>query len=1301
MTLTLASPVASGDDVTVAYVGPTQLNVTPIQDPAGNPAAAFTRTATNNTLEVITPTPDTTPPVPTGAEVNGAQLKITFDEPLDSDSLPDSGQFSVKVNGTSVDFAAANAVAISGSMVTLTLAGPVAFGDDVTVSYAVPTEIDAAPIQDPAGNPAATFTWTATNNTPDDTTPTSDDTIPPKPTGAKVDEVVLKITFDEPLDTNSLPDSGQFSVKVNGASVDLAAANAVAISGSVVTLTLASPVAFGDDVTVTYVPPTGANATPIQDLAGNDAATFTWTVTNDTPDTTGPVLVRAEVNGAELTLTYDETLNPDSVPDAGQFTVRVNGILVVLPAGAVTINGAVVTLTLPFAVSCHDDVTVTYTVPTGPDATPIRDTVGNSATGLTDEPVANRTPLSGGTDEPDGTDTDTTCPITTLELTIASAMDLDPIRDSLKVYSVTAREAISEPFRYVIEFLSVDSDNAHDPLGSDDALGQTATLEITVNDGGTNSAMSRKIHGIIDEFVVEQDPGADSSDRYSVVLVPRLASLARNRQNRIHATTAPQTLADIIRAKLLSQGTDYQSNSADTTADNDDGRIVIPADEFRIDIVDDDVPLHEFSHVAQYNETDLNFIRRLCESHGVHFFFASDADDDKGMVVFGNTNSPFGVIRFDSDPNNATPDTTGQTPGDNSDDTTDGGQSTPTTYPDKDKLVIELTLTGATGLVDGSEYTAAGNDTAASLEGALYAFTSVHRPGPGRVRVFADKASSETIADGQGIYTDYDTHFSNDTDDDDTDTPGSRFAAIRKQELWAANNYSIGLTNSPCIAPGRVFKMESTPGSTTGTHYLITEVAIDVRQAHTNVITDIDGETIETGIRNRFRCIEFDAASVDDVYRPPRVTPIPRLPGVYTAYITTGDQDGPMPDADGAYEVHNRFLDDRYLPADASPSTPVRKAEPYAGEDVGMHFPLKKDTEVLLAYRNGNPDRPVIAAAMPGPSDHRSPVTSLNPTSHIFHTSFGARFEVLDDYADERSRVSLRSLDRFEEASYFRLGKKDTPINGSTGSNTLEEHYVNDVFDKHNLDDVFSSSADIPAHDGIALLAADNIVEATKKNKVTLASENIHTRSLATHLLRGRRMVIFAGGPEDEPPGQANTGSGENTEDLDEKNLYISSVNDLYVKSHYNIFYSASGKSDIDVEDSANYIHHGDIDNKIYANAHHLVGGSYNEMTLGANSILASGLRTSMSIGSDVYIAGPLTGYLCFGIGAFMRPPITTNYMIVVTDTCEQFKLRHVPVVKESSAFSIGAQALKLRNFQLQSRIENWISDCVGISIDL
>ena len=398
VTLTLASPVVFGDDVTVSYTVPTGTDPTPIQDLAGNDAAAFTRTATNNTPEVVTPTPDTIPPKPTGAEVDGAVLKITFDEPLDTNSLPDGGQFSVKVNGTSVGLAAANAVAISGLVVTLTLASPVVFGDDVTVSYTVPTGTDPTPIQDLAGNDAAAFTRTATNNTPEIVTPTPD-TIPPKPTGAEVDGAVLKITFDEPLDTNSLPDGGQFSVKVNGTSVGLAAANAVAISGLVVTLTLASPVVFGDDVTVSYTVPTGTDPTPIQDLAGNDAAAFTRTATNNTPeivtptpDTIPPKPTGAEVDGAVLKITFDEPLDTNSLPDGGQFSVKVNGTSVGLAAAnAVAISGLVVTLTLASPVVFGDDVTVSYTVPTGTDPTPIQDLAGNDAAAFT-RTATNNTP---------------------------------------------------------------------------------------------------------------------------------------------------------------------------------------------------------------------------------------------------------------------------------------------------------------------------------------------------------------------------------------------------------------------------------------------------------------------------------------------------------------------------------------------------------------------------------------------------------------------------------------------------------------------------------------------------------------------------------------------------------------------------------------------------------------------------------------------------------------------------------------------------------------------------------------------
>jgi hypothetical protein len=58
----------------------------------------------------------------------------------------------------------------------------------------------------------------------------------------------------------------------------------VVVAGSGLTLTLASPVVSTDSVTLSYT----AGASPVQDIAGNDAANFTdAAVTNDTPPTGG------------------------------------------------------------------------------------------------------------------------------------------------------------------------------------------------------------------------------------------------------------------------------------------------------------------------------------------------------------------------------------------------------------------------------------------------------------------------------------------------------------------------------------------------------------------------------------------------------------------------------------------------------------------------------------------------------------------------------------------------------------------------------------------------------------------------------------------------------------------------------------------------------------------------------------------------------------------------------------------------------------------------------------------------------
>ena len=45
-------------------------------------------------------------------------------------------------------------------------------------------------------------------------------------------------------------------------------------------------------------------------------------------------------------------------------------------------------------------------------------------------------------------------------------------------------------------------------------------------------------------------------------------------------------------------------------------------------------------------------------------------------------------------------------------------------------------------------------------------------------------------------------------------------------------------------------------------------------------------------------------------------------------------------------------------------STWLRMMQPHAGSPEGMHFPLRKGTEVLLAFLRGDPDRPIIAGAV-------------------------------------------------------------------------------------------------------------------------------------------------------------------------------------------------------------------------------------------------------------------------------------------------------------------------------------------------
>ena len=106
-------------------------------------------------------------------------------------------------------------------------------------------------------------------------------------------------------------------------------------------------------------------------------------------DEEGPELQSATVDGATLTLTYNEELDTDMTPPAGAFAVTVNGSSRSLDS--VSVPGTSVTLALVTAVEAGDTVTVDYTVPTEESVSKLQDLAGNAAASFSGWDVTNDT----------------------------------------------------------------------------------------------------------------------------------------------------------------------------------------------------------------------------------------------------------------------------------------------------------------------------------------------------------------------------------------------------------------------------------------------------------------------------------------------------------------------------------------------------------------------------------------------------------------------------------------------------------------------------------------------------------------------------------------------------------------------------------------------------------------------------------------------------------------------------------------------------------------------------------------------
>lgn len=359
-------------------------------------------------------------------------------------------------------------------------------------------------------------------------------------------------------------------------------------------------------------------------------------------------------------------------------------------------------------------------------------------------------------------------------------------------------------------------------------------------------------------------------------------------------------------------------------------------------------------YCVQYRESDFNFISRLLEQEGIFYFF--EQDGQKETIVF--TDHVGGCARIEE----------------------------PSTLPFVERTgmmrdiesVYEVTYgkRSQTGTVLLSEYNYRTPDVALRSEG---------------------------VADPKmpGTYSEYGDHFAD-------SEQGTRRAKIRSEELTAHSSELRARSEVIGLRGGYLFTMEDHFRNELNQDYLITRVEHVGRQGSaigSGVVDENgDGDDSSPGYENRFTALPADVP-----FRPARITPKPEVPGLISAKIESAGEDGKYPyiDDQGRYHVRMHLDIDNEL-GKGNASCPVRMAQPHSGPNYGMHFPNHENTEAVLAFINGDIDRPMALGTVPNPNN-RSPVVAENKMQNILRTKAGNEL-VMDD-TEKETHVLLKSTD--------------------------------------------------------------------------------------------------------------------------------------------------------------------------------------------------------------------------------------------------------------------------------------------------
>jgi type VI secretion system secreted protein VgrG len=448
-------------------------------------------------------------------------------------------------------------------------------------------------------------------------------------------------------------------------------------------------------------------------------------------------------------------------------------------------------------------------------------------------------------------------------------LDTPMKEDLLCLVRFHGSEGASELFEYSIEALSTDAN-----INFDDAIGKGCTLSFK-----TRAEPDRFFHGIL--VTASAGGGEGEYYNYRLVLRPWLWLLSRTSDCRIFdkrtlEDKTPNALNIILKV--------FKDRGFQDVRDATDGSFP------------------DLEYCVQYRETDLAFVSRLMEQHGIYYFF--EHESNKHTLVLANGNSSHKEI--------------------------EGHAKIPVFLADSqerrdqeylyDWLPERRFRSGKFTLTD-YDYLNPNADLVGEKEGT------------------AGYANSK-----MEIYDYPGKHIVKDE--------GANYSKYRLEAEQARDKRRAARGDAISLLPGGLVTLEKHPTAAENKQYLV------VRAAHSYT-----GESYISGMSSGAPSYagSYELLPADIPYRAPLLTPRPLVHGPQTAKVI-GDNREKKEEID--VDEHGRILVAFFWDRKTAQSCRVRVAQIWAGANWGAQFIPRIGHEVVVEFLEGDPDRPIVTGSV-------------------------------------------------------------------------------------------------------------------------------------------------------------------------------------------------------------------------------------------------------------------------------------------------------------------------------------------------